>query len=323
VTLPLVINTWHFKGATDTAWAKITGGGSKIDAVVAGCSYCEDTQCDGSVGYGGAPDENGETTLDALVVDGTTMDVGAVSALRNVKHAIKVARAIMDYTTHTMLAGDQATQFAVMMGFTEQSLETPESQRQHQDWMKGNCQPNWRVNVVPDPTKSCGPYSPASLTNSSYTLIPEKDVVREKVPGHDTISMVVMDKNGRFAAGTSTNGKTWKVPGRVGDGPIMGSGSYAMDGYGGCGATGDGDVLMRFLPCVHILEYMRQGMSPTLACETALRKIPPFYPNFQGAVLAVNTAGQYGAAAYGWTFTYSVRSADMPQTQMVVVPPFM
>jgi len=222
----------------------------------------------------------------------------------------------MDYTKHTMLAGDSATNFAVEMGFVEESLTTPNSEQKHANWVAANCQPNYRKNVSPDPTKTCGPYTPISAISSL-----DSNQTSSTQDNHDTISMIVISSEGKIAAGTSTNGASNKVPGRVGDGPIIGSGSYAND-IGGCGATGDGDIMMRFLPCYQALENMRRGMTPTAACEDAMRRIVNFFPSFTGAVVAVDKiSGEYGAAGYGWTFSYSVQTPKTDGVTVVSVPP--
>lgn len=109
--------------------------------------YSEEEQCDRTVGFGGSPDENGETTLDAMIMDGKTFNVGAVACLRRIKPAISVARKVLEHTSHSILAGELATQFAVEMGFKEESLTTPESKKMWLDWRNQNCQPNfWMVN---------------------------------------------------------------------------------------------------------------------------------------------------------------------------------
>ncbi|KAJ8298233.1 hypothetical protein KUTeg_024764, partial [Tegillarca granosa] len=127
-------------------WKELTtGNGTAVDAVVTGCSECETQQCRDTVGYGGHPDENGETTLDAMIMDGRTMDVGAVGCLRKIKSAIAVARAVMDHTDHTLLAGELATQFAVEMGFNEDDLHTNRSIELWKQWKSNNCQPNHRM----------------------------------------------------------------------------------------------------------------------------------------------------------------------------------
>ncbi|KAH9616481.1 hypothetical protein KSS87_021955, partial [Heliosperma pusillum] len=113
---PIVVSTWAFVDAARAAWRVADAGFSAVDAVVQGCSTCEQLQCDGTVGPGGSPDENGETTLDALVMNGATMEVGAVAAMRYVKDGIKAAQLVMQYTEHTLLVGEQASVFAISMG---------------------------------------------------------------------------------------------------------------------------------------------------------------------------------------------------------------
>lgn len=137
--------------------------------------------------------------------------MGAVGALRRVKNAISVARAVMEHTTHTFLVGDQATQFAIGMGFKEESLSTNHSKKMWTDWRQKGCQPNYRKNVVPDPTTSCGPYKPRSVWTDSC----EARASFANALNHDTIGMVVIDSKGRLSAGTSTNGMNHKIPGQV------------------------------------------------------------------------------------------------------------
>eukprot|EP00123_Amoebidium_parasiticum_P013124 comp21783_c0_seq2/m.30940 comp21783_c0_seq2/g.30940 ORF comp21783_c0_seq2/g.30940 comp21783_c0_seq2/m.30940 type:complete len:199 (-) comp21783_c0_seq2:23-619(-) len=160
-----VANTWPFTDATAGGYEVLARGGSAVDAVEAGCSVCEDEQCDGTVGYGGSPSESGETTLDAMIMDGTTHDVGSVGCLKRIKSAISVARRVMDHTTLTMLVGDDATAFAKQMGFKEENLSTERSRQMAEAWRLHKCQPNYWVNVFPNATTSCGPYSPLPQAN--------------------------------------------------------------------------------------------------------------------------------------------------------------
>jgi len=317
---PLVVNTWPFVHATSAAWQTLKTGGSRIDAVEKGCTQCEIEQCDGSVGYGGSPDENGETTLDALIFDPVTYNAGSVGDLRRIKNAIGVARAVMEHTSHTLLAGAQATEFAKENGFLEESLETPASRKLWEDWKKNNCQPNYRVNVLPNASASCGPYKPNKT--ASALEIDEGDHPGVSRRSHDTIAMLVMDGKGDFAVGTTTNGANHKLPGRVGDSPILGAGAYADNAVGACGATGDGDVMMRFLPCFLVVELMKQGATPTAACEEAIGRVAKYFPKYLGALVAVNKNGVMGAAAHGWTFWYSyINSTANGVPQLVKVPP--
>ncbi|KAM7328627.1 N(4)-(beta-N-acetylglucosaminyl)-L-asparaginase isoform X1 [Alexandromys fortis] len=289
--LPLVLNTWPFTNATAEAWRTLESGGSALDAVENGCAVCEREQCDGTVGYGGSPDELGETTLDAMIMDGTAMDVGAVGDLRRIKNAIGVARKVLEHTTHTLLVGESATKFAESMGFTNENLSTSASKALHSDWLAQNCQPNYWRKVIPDPSKYCGPYKPSGVLEKGSPV--EKKV---DIHGHDTIGMVVIHKTGHIAAGTSTNGLKFKIPGRVGDSPVPGAGAYADDTAGAAAATGDGDILLRFLPSYQAVEYMRRGDDPSTACQRVILRIQNYYPEFFGAVICANVTGSFGAA---------------------------
>ncbi|XP_074761884.1 N(4)-(beta-N-acetylglucosaminyl)-L-asparaginase isoform X1 [Athene noctua] len=280
--LPLAINTWAFRKAAETAWRVLQLGGSELDAVERGCGQCEIDQCDGSVGYGGSPDESGETTLDAMIMDGNTMDVGAVADLRHIKNAIGVARKVMEYTKHTLLVGESASLFAVRMGLPYEDLTTQKSLSLYSQWLNQSCQPNYWKNVVPDSSKSCGPYK----RPEKVTCKEEQTISQRSVHNHDTIGMVVIGESGTVASGTSTNG----------DSPIAGAGSYADSTAGGAAATGDGDVMMRFLPSYQAVEYMRMGTDPTVACQKVISRIQKYSPKFFGAVICANTTGSYGAA---------------------------
>ncbi|KAH0449005.1 hypothetical protein IEQ34_022805 [Dendrobium chrysotoxum] len=323
--LPVVVSTWPFVEAVRAAWRVVTAGFSAVDAVVEGCTTCEELRCDGTVGPGGSPDENGETTLDALVMNGSTMEVGAVAAMRFVKDGIKAAKLVMEHTEHTLIVGEMASIFAISMGLLGPSnLSSPESLEKWIRWKRNSCQPNFRKNVIP--TNSCGPYSlsDAASTSAENSLAspaegnlgkdwPEDMMfVASKANSipvsnhyHDTISMAVIDKAGRIAVGTSTNGATFKIPGRVGDGPIAGSSAYADDEVGACGATGD--------------ESMRQGMEPKIAAADAISRIARKYPDFVGAIFALNKNGVHAGACHGWTFQYSVRTPTMEDVEVFTV----
>ncbi|XP_069796846.1 N(4)-(beta-N-acetylglucosaminyl)-L-asparaginase-like isoform X2 [Narcine bancroftii] len=290
---PLVLNTWAFADAAERAWLTLNSGGSVLDAVEQGCRQCEVQQCDGTVGYGGSPDECGETTLDAMIMNGNTIEVGAVGGLRRIKSAISVARAVMEHSDHTLLVGESASIFAQNMGFLSEDLTTNRSLSLYLEWLRKNCQPNsWR-NVSPNPETNCGPYKPIKEHGSKYKTKPRPQV---NLHSHDTIGMIAIDKLGSIAVGTSTNGKIHKISGRVGDSPIVGAGAYADSTTGAAAATGDGDVMMRFLPSYQAVEYMRMGIDPTTACQKAIKRIQKYHPRVFGAMICVNKTGSYGAA---------------------------
>uniref|UniRef100_A0A034WLU4 N(4)-(beta-N-acetylglucosaminyl)-L-asparaginase n=1 Tax=Bactrocera dorsalis TaxID=27457 RepID=A0A034WLU4_BACDO len=318
-SLPLVINTWEFTEANSAAWFVLNQqpGGNALDALIEGCTTCERLQCDGTVGYGGSPDENGETTLDAMVMDGSNMNIGAVAGLKQIKDAISVARHVLEHTKHTLLVGDAASNFAEKMGFRRETLATNNSIDIWKTWRQNRCQPNYWLNVYPDATKNCGPYKPIS-----FDVLDNEDVHRYEYQigrwNHDTIGMIVIDRNGQIYAGTSTNGAKHKIPGRVGDSPIPGAGAYADNEIGAAVATGDGDIMMRFLPALVAVEGLRAGRTPAVAAETAMQRIKRYYPDFSGGLVVVDRFGNYGAACVGMLkFPYSIVSGDATQKTRV------
>ncbi|CAO2839096.1 unnamed protein product [Amaranthus hypochondriacus] len=290
---PIVVSTWPFVEAVRAAWRAVDGGFPALDAVVEGCSACEELRCDGTVGPGGSPDENGETTLDALIMNGATMEIGAVAAMRHVKDGIRAARLVMQYTEHTLLVGEKASLFAISMGLPgPMNLSSEESLCKWNKWKENDCQPNFRKNV--SPSNSCGPYYPNRDSDFSDTSCSSLNhmgtTIRKTSPvnifNHDTISMAVIDKAGHVAAGTSTNGATSKIPG-----------SY------------------------QVIESMRRGMLPKHAAEDAISRIAKKFPNFIGAVFALSKNGLHAGACHGWTFQYSVRVPSMDDVKVFTVTP--
>lgn len=243
------------------------------------------------------------------------MNVGAVASLRNIKDAIAVARHVLENTKHSLLVGELATEFAEKMGFKKESLSTSKSKAIYNDWKLRNCQPNFWTNVVPNPSMSCGPYSPITEKETENSPNDVNSMFGEK--NHDTIGMVAVDKAGNIVAGTSTNGASHKIPGRVGDSPIPGSGAYADNSAGGAAATGDGDILMRFLPSLLAVEFLKNGASPDVAGEKALMRIAQHYPHFVGAIVVVDKFGVYGAACHGIdSFPFSVYNLMTKQVRV-------
>ncbi|KAL0839356.1 hypothetical protein ABMA28_016091 [Loxostege sticticalis] len=246
------------------------------------------------------------------------MNVGAVGALRGIKDAISVARHVLEHTKHSFLVGELATQFAVEMGFHRETLVTPQSKEMWKKWFnEDHCQPNFWMNVKPNPKKSCGPYSKQPSKKYDEDIEGHMKVDRYN---HDTIGMVAIDKNGDVAAGTSTNGAKFKIPGRIGDSPIPGSGAYADNTVGGAAATGDGDIMLRFLPSFLAVEEMRRGSSPTSAARVAVERIVAYYPDFMGAVVALSKVGKHGAACHGITsFPYVVHDTTQESYKVIEV----
>jgi len=304
---PVVVSTWDFRQANLKAWEVLESGGNVLDSIEEGCTVCEELQCDGTVGFGGSPDESGETTLDAMIMDGNNLNVGAVGCLRYIKPVMRVARKVLDHTRHTLLVGEKATLFAESFGFKRETLSTESSIKKWEDWKNGGCQPNFWLNVSPDPSKGCGPYSP-----SGFDVNVHGNKVEWGRFNHDTIGMIGIDEGGNVAAGTSTNGASHKIQGRVGDSPIPGAGAYTDTDVGAAAATGDGDVMMRILPSLLAVEAMRQGVPPNIAADQVIRRVSSKYPDFVGAVIALNVAGEVGAACAGIDeFPYVVSSRQL------------
>jgi N4-(beta-N-acetylglucosaminyl)-L-asparaginase len=193
------------------------------------------------------------------------MQIGAVGGIRNIRDAAAAAALVKDHTHHTVLVGEQAAAFAVAMGLPYSSLTTSHSAAIYRNWLQQECQPSFWRDVAPDPCEACGPYARASdsgsTTISAQGLRKPRPLRRCNQPGsvhsHDTIAMLAMDASSHIAAGTSTNGICGKVAGRVGDAAIPGAGAYAVTSVGACGATGDGDLMMRFLPCYQVCRAQR------------------------------------------------------------------
>ena len=231
--LPVVISTWPFgMAANEVAYELLAKGGSSLDAVEAGITQCEDDASVDSVGWGGLPDANGEVTLDASIMDHQGR-CGAVACLHRVRHAIKVARMVMELTPHIMLAGEAATGFALDHGLPQTNLLSPQAGKAFDDWRQAH----------------------------------------DGEPGHDTIGMLAIDQAGLMAGGCSTSGTKYKLPGRVGDSPIIGSGLYVLPGIGGAAATGRGEEVMKVCGSFSVVENMRRGMEPREAIAEVLREI--------------------------------------------------
>ncbi|GAB5034070.1 n-(beta-n-acetylglucosaminyl)-l-asparaginase [Nannochloropsis oceanica] len=341
--LPLVLNTWSgdFTGATHTAFDVLSQpgpAGDRLNALEKGLNYCELHQCGGSVGFGGHPDASGEVTLDAMIMDAVTHDVGGVGGLRRVKRAISVARGVLEHTNHSIVVGDAATRFAVeFLGMEEETLSTPESEKAFEVWEEGGCQPNYYRGFV-NCTTACPPYQLSdndkeekmkkpgtgiSSSSSGRSSIKRQARFSPHVHegNHDTIGMVVIDAQGDLACGVTTNGLGNKVPGRVGDSPLPGSGCYVENDVGGCACTGDGDVMLRFAPSAHAVMFMEGGASPTEAAERMIRKVAAFYPGYRGGMVCVNKRGEYGAAGYNFGLSFSVKGAGMQEVETFDVTP--
>jgi isoaspartyl peptidase/L-asparaginase-like protein (Ntn-hydrolase superfamily) len=268
----IAIATWAFgQKAVRTAVELLQAGRSALDAAVAGASTVEDGPSDHTVGFGGVGNSIGTVQLDACVMDGQTLACGAVAALENVRHAAAVARRVMEKTPHVLLVGEGAKLFALQQGFPLETLETPESVAQ---WYK---------------------------TRSKSARPAEKPAPPGSEQRHDTVAVLCLDRKGSLGGVCTTSGLGHKLPGRVGDSPLIGHGLYVDNTAGAAGATGVGEEVIRIGGSLLVVEAMRAGKSPQEACEAAVRRVNAtavrrgVHPA-QVAFLALDVHGRIGAA---------------------------
>ena len=250
----IVVSTWRFGLASNQpAWEILKSGGSALDAVVRGVEVAERDPAVKSVGFGGYPNAEGEVEVDAAVVDGRTLGYGAVAGLRKIATPTAVARRVMEKTDHIFLVGNGALKFARAQGFEECNMLTEHGREAWEKWKR----------------EQTGP--PADV--------------------HDTIGMIALDQRGNLAAACTTSGAAFKLPGRVGDSPLIGSGLYADNDAGAAAATGRGEEIARTCGSFAVVEYMRQGKSPQEACEAVVQhlivRVPSARP-FQMAYIAID-----------------------------------
>ena len=296
---PAIIGSGNGLAAVTKAMEFIRGGADALDAVVAGVNIVEDDPNDMTVGYGGLPNEDGVVELDAAVMHGPTHRAGAVASLRNIKNPSKVARLVMERSDHVLIVGEGALRFAKAHGFKEENLLT---EKAREEWLK------WKENLS---TKD--DWLPAHTTE-------DKDIgsaYQEYVRHTGTIHCSAIDLNGGISCVTTTSGLAFKIPGRVGDSPIIGAGLYCDNEVGSAGSTGRGEANLINCSSVMIVEYMRQGKSPEQACLEACKRIVDHNimrrlkkddgrPDFNVSFYALNKRGKFGSAALysGASYTF-------------------
>ena len=282
---PVVVATWDNREATDAGMKVLLNGGSALDAVEAGARVPEADPGDTSVGYGGLPDRKGRVTLDACIMD-EKGNAGAVTYLQHIKHPISVARNVMEKAPHVILSGDGALQFALDQGFEKEELLTEQAEKEWKAWLEKS---------------------------------------GKKPENHDTIGILALDDKGNICGACSTSGLAFKMPGRVGDSPIIGAGMYVDNEIGGACATGIGELVMKIVGSYMVVELMRQGNSPENACRLAVERIMKKFPEIkndkdsQVGFLALNKQGVVGG--YSIRSGYSIAVSEKERT-VLLTPPF-
>ncbi len=256
-------------------------GVDTLDAAVEGVEIQELDPADTSVGYGGLPNEAGVVQLDASCMHGPTKRAGAVGALEGIKTPSEVARLVLRYTNHILLVGEGAKRFALSYGFKEEELLTLESRQQ---WLA------WRANRGAE---------------DDWLDVPEDEPLVARPTG--TINLNVVNAAGDISSVTTTSGLAWKIPGRVGDSPIVGAGQYTDNEIGAAGSTGRGESNIMVCGGFLTVELMRRGLAPADACLETLRRVmamtparligPTGKPRFNLTFYAVNKRGDVGAAS--------------------------
>lgn len=281
----------------------IKGGGDTLDAVVAGVNIVEDDPNDSSVGYGGLPNEEGDVELDSSVMHGPSRRAGAVASLRHIKNPSKVAKLVLERTDHILLVGEGALRFALKHGFKKEDLLTEESRLAWLRWKEGlNPEDAWGPSPLKTARSGSGKVSRAELTPAQIALNEWiEDKIRNRPTG--TINCLAVDPNGDISGVTTTSGLAWKIPGRVGDSPLIGCGLYVDNEVGAAGSTGRGEECIYINGAHTVVENMRRGMSPQDAAMDAIKRVAARYGNnreelakFNLNFYAVNKKGEYGGA---------------------------
>ena len=295
---PIIVCAHNGYNYLDDAYAFLAGGGDTLDAALRVVKGPEDDPKDTSVGLGGLPNEEGVVELDACCMHGPTRRAGSVGGVRNIKSVSLVSKAVMEHTGHVMLVGEGAERFAVAMGFPRENLLTDHSRKKWLLWKEYHSTEDWWGPGLADPhwqppdSKPGNDKPQGELWQERFRRLEEhaadlgiapelrKDAARDVLfPPTGTIHCSALNEKGEISGCTTTSGLAWKLPGRVGDSPIIGAGCYTDQDVGSAGATGSGEENIKVAGAHTIVENMRHGMSPFDAGMDALKRIVRNYNN--------------------------------------------
>lgn len=283
-----MIATWRMAVEGITKGSEmLKNHGNAGDAIETAIREVEDFPYYKSVGYGGLPNEEMEVELDAAFMDGDTLDIGAVAAIRDFANPVSIARRLSHEKVNSLLVAEGAEKFAHKEGFERKNMLTDRAKAHYRKRVK-------------EMTQTLKPYS-----------------------GHDTVGMVCLDDQGKMTAATSTSGLFMKKKGRVGDSPIAGSGFYADSKIGGASATGLGEDLMKGCISYEIVRLMGEGLHPQEACEQAVNRLDRELRERRGeagdlSLIAMNNQGQWGVATNIEGFSFAVATENQEPTVYLV-----
>jgi len=297
-TRPVMISSANGVNALPKGMEVLKAGGDTLEAAVAAVTVVEDDPNDDSVGYGGLPNEEGVVELDASVMHGPTRRAGGVASVQKIKNVARLAKTVMERTNHTMIVGDGARRFGVAEGFEEINLLTEHSRKIWLAW-KAKTSFNWRPGIDSPEWKE---YMAQLFDGDAEKIAYAEKRIADPITG--TINCLAVNAKGEVSGTTTTSGLSWKIPGRVGDSPIIGAGLFVDGEVGGAGSTGKGEENIKISGGHTIVEMMRKGMKPADACLEALGRVARNYngdkkklATFHLYYYAVNKDGEYGSAS--------------------------
>src|SRR5580692_666497 len=287
VARPIIVCAHNGFAYLEAAFAFLAGGGDTLDAALRVVKGPEDDPNDTSVGLGGLPNEEGIVELDACCMHGPSRRAGSVGGVRNIKNVSLVSKAVMEHTGHVMLVGEGAERFAVAVGFPRENLLTDHSRKIWLLWNEYHSNEDWWGPGLDDPRWQPPEIKPQSeMMRERFRRLEERAAdlgiapeLREEAihkvlfPPTGTIHCSALNAKGEISGCTTTSGLAYKLPGRVGDSPIIGAGCYTDQDVGSAGATGSGEENIKVAGAHTIVENMRRGMSPQEAGMDALQRI--------------------------------------------------
>ncbi len=278
---PVVISSANGRAACAKAMEMLRSGADTLDAVIAGVNIVELDPNDTSVGYGGLPNEDGVVELDASVMHGPSRRCGAVAAIQGIKTPSKIAKLVMDHTSHVMIVGEGALKFAEAYGYQREDLNTEKSRTAWLVWKESLRTPEAFNNWISMDQNLTAEATPMQQLKQAFPAVDEKTLAwawqMAKHPTYGTINCLALNEKGEMSGVTTTSGLAWKIAGRVGDSPIIGAGLYVDQDVGGAGSTGVGEENIRIAGGHTIVEAMRRGMSPHDAVVEALKRVSRNY----------------------------------------------